>query len=68
MSTTTVRTTCTLDALVNCGPYTALDQLGVTCSDVNITPLVVEVTCFYVFFYVLCSFDVFCVCVCAVSV
>jgi len=43
MSTTAVRTRCALDAFVNCGPYTALDQLGITCSDVRITSLVVEV-------------------------
>jgi len=43
---TTVRTKCTLEAFVNCGPYTALEQLGVTCSDVRITSLVVEVLLF----------------------
>jgi len=47
---TTVRSTCTLDAFVNCGPYTALDQLGVSCSDVRITSLVVEVPSLFFLF------------------
>ena len=43
---TTVRTRCALDAFVHCGPYTALDQLGVTCSDVRTASLVVQVLFF----------------------
>jgi len=43
MSTTTIRTRCQLSSQVSCGPYTALDQLGINCSDVRISSIIIEV-------------------------